>query len=88
MYEDIRNKIMDDKAALALLQEVAKDKRMDQMREERELKNNQPATARQIKFLKKLGIEMFDPGLTKKQASTLIDETMAKSNGSYEVIGS
>jgi len=88
MYGNIQNQIGDDKVALALLQEVAKDKRMDQMREDRESKSNSPATTKQVRFLRELGVEMLNPGLTKNHASTLINEAVTKSNGSYEVIGS
>lgn len=79
MYRDIREQTGDERIALAVLQEVAKDRRMDQMREERELKNGDIATPKQIEFLRKLTPEMVNPGLTKKEASRLIDQARAKS---------
>ena len=73
LYQELRKKTGDDRAAQSILAEVAKDLRMDEMREERQLRNAEPATAKQLQYLKKLGIEV-KPGLTKKEASGLIDE--------------
>ena len=81
IFGEIRKKAGDDKVALTVLQEACKDKRMDQMREEREIKNGEPATIKQIQLIKKLKPEMFQPGLTKREASNLIDELMGKSGG-------
>lgn len=78
-YEEIKKRVGDDRIALTVLQEACKDKRMDQMREEREQKNGDPATVKQINLIKKLKPEMFYSGLTKKEASNLIDELMGKS---------
>jgi len=50
---------------------------MDQMREEREVRNNGPATSRQLGYLNVLGVETT-PGLTKREASRLIDGAVAK----------
>ena len=50
---------------------------MDQMREERELRNSGPATRRQLGYLNVLGVEV-PAGLTKREASRLIDEAVAK----------
>ena len=47
------------------------------MREEREVRNNGPATPRQVGYLNVLGVEV-PAGLTKRDASRLIDETVAK----------
>ena len=77
LFKEILEKTSDDRVALTILQEVAKDRRMDQMREEREVRNNGPATRRQVGYLNVLGVEMT-PGLTKRQASRLIDEAVAK----------
>ncbi len=77
IYEDLKEKTGDDRAALTLLQEVAKDRRTEEIRGEREAKNNEPATAKQIKFMKKLGMGIPE-GVTKKEASMLIDEELGR----------
>lgn len=77
LFEELKQKTGDEKTALTLLQEVSKDRRMEEIREERENKNSEPATARQLKFMKKLGIEV-PPGITKKEASILIDEELGR----------
>ena len=75
----IKDKTGDERIAMTMMQEISKDRRMDEMREEREIKNGEPVTTKQLKFMKKLGIEA-QPGLTKKQASMLIDEELGKDN--------
>jgi hypothetical protein len=45
---------------------------MEQIREEREGMNGEPATMKQLQYLKTLGMQV-SPGLTKRQASRLID---------------
>jgi len=77
LFEEVKNRVGDDRIAMSIVQEVSKDRRMDEMREERESKNGEPATVRQLQFMKSLGVEAT-PGLTKKQASGLIDEALAK----------
>ena len=75
--ENIRRRVGDDHLAIAVLQEVAKDSRMEQIRAERAGNNSEPATEGQIQFLKKLGVSI--PGhLSKQEASALIDEARAK----------
>ena len=75
LFEEIKGRVKDDILARAILCEVSKDRRMEQIREEREIKNGEQATARQLQFMKKLGIEI-QPGITKQQASSLIDEEL------------
>jgi hypothetical protein len=77
LFQEIRQKVGDDIVARTVMQEVAKDRRMDEIREERELRNGEPATTRQVQYLKRLGVELA-PGLTKKQASLLIDNALAE----------
>jgi hypothetical protein len=77
ILQEIRKKTGDDKLAQMILAEIAKDRRMEEMREERELRNGEPATSKQLEYLKKLGVQTT-PGLTKKQASTLIDNALEK----------
>ena len=69
---EIKAKVSDEASAVRILGEVAKDVRMEQMREEREVMNGEPATIKQLQYLKSLGVQIA-PGLTKKQASRLID---------------
>jgi hypothetical protein len=57
--------------AIAILQEVSKDRRMEQVKQEREKRQND-ATPRQIGFLKDLGVDIPE-GLSKQEASRMID---------------
>ena len=72
----------DDRLALLVMQEVTKDRRMEEMKGERASRNSEPATSKQLEFLKKLKIEI-PPGLSKKQASGFIDSALVK--GEYQV---
>lgn len=72
VLNEIKGKVEDEGSAVRILSEIAKDERMDQMREDREMMNGEPASMRQLQYLKTLGIQIA-PGLTKKQASKLID---------------
>ena len=63
--------------AVAILQETAKDRRMAEIRAERENGNGEMATLKQIAFLKDLGANIAE-GLTKKHASELIEELRAR----------
>ena len=73
----IKSKATDEATAVTILGEIAKDERVDQMREEREIRNGEPATRRQLEYLKALGVQV-KPGLTKREASMLIDEAIEK----------
>jgi len=75
LFEELKQRTNDERVALTLLQEVSKDRRMDEMREEKEAKNNDPATEKQKNFMKKLGID-FPKTVTKREASALIDEEL------------
>jgi hypothetical protein len=77
LFQEIRGRVSDDQVARAILAEVAKDRRMEEIRQEREQHNSDPATAKQLQYLKNLGVETR-PGLTKKEASVLIDEAIQK----------
>ena len=77
LHGEIARRTSDERLAQTVLVEVAKDRRMQEIREERELRNGEPATARQLEYLKRLGVEIT-PGLTKKQASILIDNALDK----------
>jgi len=70
-----------EKVAIAIMQEIAKDKRTEMMKKEREKEGKEPATIKQIGFLKILGVAV-DGKISKKKAAELIDR--AKANGSRE----
>ena len=73
---EIKGKVGDELIAARILSEVAKDARMDQIREERQ-NHPEPATIRQKQFLKRLGVDI-QPGLTKAEASRLLDEELGR----------
>lgn len=76
LFEQIKEKSGSETVALTLLQELAKDRRMEEMRE---ANNNQPATEKQKKFMDDLGIN-YPKTVTKKEASALIDEELGRNN--------
>ena len=82
LFEEIRQKTGDERTALSLLQEVSKDRRMEEIRQEKEAKNSEPATEKQKNFMKKLGIKV-PKSVTKQEASVLIDEELGR-NGNGE----
>jgi len=78
LLEQIKQKTTDERTAVSLLQEVSKDRRSAEIREERETKNSdtnnsEPATEKQKQSMKKLGIK-FPATVTKQEASLMIDE--------------
>lgn len=78
LLEQIKQKTEEDSAvAIALLSEIRKDQRMEEIKEEREARNNEPATVKQMKFMDDLGIG-YPKNVTKKEASALIDEELGK----------
>jgi len=76
LFEQIKEKSGSETVALALLQEIGKDRRMEEMQE---AKNNEPATSKQKKFMDDLGIK-YPKTVTKKEASALIDEELGRNN--------
>jgi hypothetical protein len=78
LLDAIKVRTSDERTAGMLLQEISKDLRMDQIKQERELKNGEPATDKQRQFMKKLCIKFSDK-VTKAEASAMIDEELAKS---------
>lgn len=83
LLNEIKEKTENDQTtAIAILAEVAKDQRMERMIEERQARNNEPATFKQKKFMDDLGIK-YPRNVTKQEASELIDEELAK-NGNGE----
>lgn len=78
LLDGIRARVDDERTALALLQEISKDRRMEKIKEEQNSRNgNEPATGKQKNFMSRLGIEFADD-ITKRQASFLIDTELAK----------
>ncbi len=75
VYDEIREKTESDSAAVAILQEMGKDQRSKQIREEKATVNHEVATEKQKRFMKRLGISC-PAGVTKKEASALIDEEL------------
>ena len=83
IFDEILEKTDSESTAIVLLQEISKDLRMEKIKEGQNAKNeDQPATDKQKKFMKKLGLD-FPKNITKKEASVMIDEELSK-NGSGE----
>ena len=76
LLSEIKQKTGDEKTAVALLQEILKDVRMEQIRQERNFNGNAPATAKQVSYLRSFGVAIPD-GLTRQQASRLIENAKA-----------
>ncbi len=73
----IKNRVEDERTAVAILTELNKDRRMDLMRQERQQRNGKPASKKQLAYLKKLGVDIGEySNLTKAQASELIDQAL------------
>jgi hypothetical protein len=77
VFSELKEKTGSERIALALLEEVAKERRTGQMHGQKEPTNGDPATERQKKFMKNLGIN-FPKDVTKKEASALIDEELGR----------
>lgn len=82
IYRAITEQITDSAAAIVILQEVAKDRRTLAFPGENNpgngvQVNGEHASQKQIRYLKKLGITPR-PGLTKDEASDLIDSIVEK----------
>jgi len=77
LLEQIKQKTTDERTAVSILQEISKDRRSVEIREERQAKNAEPATAKQKQFMKKLSIQ-FPENVTKHEASVLIDDELGK----------
>jgi len=75
LFDDIAVKTDSEQVALGLLAEICKDQRMNQIKQDR--KNSNGATEKQKHFMKKLGID-FPEDISKKEASVLLEEELAK----------
>jgi len=73
LFDAIKTRISSEQIAVAVLQEIAKDVRRDRRAEEHDTGKSEPATEKQKQFMKKLGIK-FPAGVTKQEASLMIDE--------------
>ena len=76
LFERVKAKVGSDEVALAVVEQVGKDNRVEKMYGNGTKGNGAgngdvPATEKQIGYLKSLGVEVL-AGLTKKQASELI----------------
>lgn len=76
LLEEIKSRTSDERISAGLLGEIAKDKRMEQIRQERNFNGDLPATEKQISFLKNLDATIPE-NLTRQQASQLIEDTKA-----------
>ena len=81
LYSELQSQGLSEEVVIAMLQEVGKDSRVERMQagngqragNENGVRNgDMPATEKQLGYLKKLGVEV-SAGLTKRQASELID---------------
>ena len=75
LYNEIKEKVQDEQLAATILKEIAKDRRMMEIAAKNNGSANEPATPKQIGYLKKLGVKI-EPGLTKQKASELIDNAV------------
>ena len=88
LLSELRQQGLEEQTAIAVLEQVGKDKRAAMISRERGNGNgfgqaskgvvngDVPATEKQLNYLKVLGVDT-DEGLTKQQASNLIDEHSA-----------
>jgi hypothetical protein len=76
LIEAIKEQIDDPATALAILPEIRKDMRAAEMRQgnNHSSTGDLPATDAQLNFMKQLGGRIPEQGLTRSQASRMIDE--------------
>jgi hypothetical protein len=92
LYGTIRDRVGDEQVAVAVMHELSKDRRMQQIREERQMKlpdfeqegaSSKPRTGqrmaskKQLDFLRDLGGEV-KAGMTSEEASQAIDSAQAR----------
>jgi len=83
LFEEIFKKIENESVAVTLLTEISKDRRSEQMKNERQTKNSDAVTFKQKKCMQNLGIE-YPENITRKEASVLIQEEIERLNGAGE----
>ena len=76
LLNELTERTGDELTASRLLTEIAKDRRMDHMRKEKTAHTADAATEKQLQLLKKLGVKVPSAGLTKRQASEMLDEAL------------
>lgn len=80
LFDEISEKTEDANIAVAILHEMSKDRRAEQMRSERETKKSSTVTFKQKKCMERLGID-FPDDISRKEASVLIQEELDRLNG-------
>lgn len=76
LLNQIKQHVSNEDTAASIVSEIAKDKRVQEMQKNRN-GNGSPATQKQKQFMEKLGID-YPENVTKREASKLIDEELAK----------
>ena len=71
LYDAIQEKSPSEEVAIAILQEIGKDKRSQMFAETRD---GELATEKQKNYLRDLGVE-FGDSISKKQASDMIEQS-------------
>ncbi|MCC6680485.1 MAG: hypothetical protein IT445_06240 [Phycisphaeraceae bacterium] len=82
LYQHVKEKTGSDDVALAVLEQVGKDRRTELMSTTKQPKgeagdNDAEASWKQVNYLKRLGVAVPE-GCSKKQASELIDQALAR----------
>ena len=79
LLDAISEKTQEEATAVAILHEIGKDRRAEQIQHERAGKKSETATYKQKRFMKSLGLD-FPDDISRKEASVLIDEELDKLN--------
>ena len=85
LMDKIRDRFGDDPEAMVVLQEIGKDIRASNIQQKKSYNSNSPATEKQVAYLKRLG-STIPEGLTKYQASMLIDQNKNQSEETGEKV--
>ena len=73
LLERIGEKVDSSSEAIAILEQIGKDRRTKFIQHGMNQESDAPATDKQLKYLERLGVE-FSDGITKQEASALIEE--------------
>ena len=79
LLDVISEKTQEESTAVAILQEMSKDRRAKQIRHERENRNSNGATGKQKRLMRQLGLD-FPEDVTRKEASVMLTEELNKLN--------
>ena len=85
LFAGVKQKVVNDTAAAAIFQEIARDRRMQQIKPEQGADGDAPATDKQIGYLKRLGVQI-PPELTKQRASEILDQVEAAKSTAAEAL--